>query len=101
MNKNPKIKYGKVNLLTDQVDPKDEAVRISIVMEGDLLDELKERAAIAGRPYQTVMKELLRDKLGLKSNRSKSIRAAEVFKTIEQRLENVEKALKIRDKKRA
>ncbi len=38
-------------------------IRISILMEGDLLAELKAEARQIGVPYQTLMKELLRKQL--------------------------------------
>jgi uncharacterized protein (DUF4415 family) len=59
----PKIRYGKKDLLPARIDPKDEKVRISIIMEGDLLDALRAHAAAEGKPYQTFMKDLLRSAL--------------------------------------
>lgn len=56
-------KFGKQNLLPERIDPKDERVRISLIMEGDLLDLLRARAKEAGTPYQTFMKEILRNAL--------------------------------------
>jgi len=67
MKKKNKIRYGKVNLLPEKIEPKDEKIRISIMMEGDLLDALKTRAQELGRPYQTLMKEVLRQNLKLKT----------------------------------
>jgi hypothetical protein len=63
MAKQVKMKYGKKNLLPAKIEPKDENVRISIVMEGDLLDAIKVAAARAGMPYQTFMKDKLRETL--------------------------------------
>ncbi len=55
-----KLQFGKANLLPEEILPRDESVRISIVMEGDLLDAIKAQAREAGKPYQRVMKEALR-----------------------------------------
>ncbi len=63
MAKKTKVHYGKSNLLPERIEPKDEKIRISIIMEGDLLDALKTRAKELGRPYQTLMKEVLRKNL--------------------------------------
>ena len=68
MKSNPKIKYGTKNLLPEKIDPKNEKVMISIKMEGDLLDALKVKAKELNRPYQTLMKEMLRDQLNLKTS---------------------------------
>ena len=68
MKSNPKIKYGTKNLLPEKIDPRNEKVMISIKMEGDLLDALKAKAKELNRPYQTLMKEMLRDQLNLKTS---------------------------------
>ena len=44
-------------------EPDSSKVRISIMMEGDLLKELKLQAKQRGLPYQTLMKNLLRKQL--------------------------------------
>lgn len=48
-------------------DPGAAKIRISILMEGDLLNELKAEAKQSGVPYQTLMKELLRKQLWQKN----------------------------------
>lgn len=65
MKTNPKMKFGKVNLLPEKIEPKDEMIMISVKMEGDLLDALKKQAKLVGRPYQTLLKEILRTSLGV------------------------------------
>jgi hypothetical protein len=60
-----KINYGKKDLVGGPVAPSEEMVRISIMMEGDLLDALKTRAAAEKRPYQTMIKDFLRQQLGI------------------------------------
>lgn len=63
MTNNPKIKDGPVDLVPGNIEPRDEAIRISIILEGDLLDALKEKAVSLGLPYQTLMKLYLRQAL--------------------------------------
>ena len=70
MSKNPRVKYGNKNLLPEKINPEDISVLISIKMEGDLLRALKTRAKDLNRPYQTLMKELLRESLNLKVSNS-------------------------------
>ncbi len=68
MKNNPKIKYGSKNLLPEKINSKDELVMISIKMEGDLLDKLKARAKELNKPYQTMMKEMLRESLKMSAS---------------------------------
>lgn len=68
MKKNPKIVYGTKNLLPEKIDRRDVMTTISIKMEGDLLDALRDKAKELNRPYQTLMKEMLRDQLNLKTS---------------------------------
>jgi len=67
MTNNPKIKDGPADLVPGNIEPRDEAIRISIILEGDLLDALKEKAVSLGLPYQTLMKLYLRQALRPKS----------------------------------
>ncbi len=62
-----KVKFGKVDVLPlTEADPKDVKVRISIMIEGDLLDAYKKAAKLTSHgEYQTLMKEKLRDGLRL------------------------------------
>lgn len=80
MSKN-KIKYGKVDLLPPgEFDPKKAKVRISIVLEGDLLLAYKEAAKQTPHgEYQTLMKEKLRE--GLKVTSQKGSPLSEAVKT--------------------
>jgi len=66
MKNNSKIKHGGKNLLPEKIDVKDVLIMISIKMEADLLDALKAKAKHLNRPYQTLMKEMLRENLNLK-----------------------------------
>ena len=65
MEKNKAIKYAEKDTLPAKIAPKDEMVLISVRMEGDLLDALKMASEQANLGYQTIMKELLRERLGL------------------------------------
>jgi len=58
--KNKKIKYGKKDLVGGPVSPSEESVRISIMLEGDLLDAVKRLAKKDFLPYQTKLKQMLR-----------------------------------------
>jgi len=94
MKTNPKMKYGKMNLLPGKIEPKDEMIMISVKMEGDLLDALKNHAKELGRPYQTVMKEMLRTSLGMENKSDAPPRDwAEIFRQLQDlksRMEHVE-----------
>ena len=68
MKNSKKIKYGDKNLLPQKIHPRDEMIMISIKMEGDLLDALKNKAKELNRPYQSLMKEMLRERLNLKTS---------------------------------
>jgi len=68
MKNNRKIQYGTKNVLPEKISSRDETIMISIKMEGDLLDALKAKAKELNRPYQTLMKEMLRERLNLKTS---------------------------------
>ncbi len=65
MARKKKTKFGKVDLLPQEAfDPKKAKVRISIMIEGDLLEAYKEAAKLTSHgEYQTLMKEKLREGL--------------------------------------
>lgn len=65
MAKKSKIKYGKKDLLPKgEFNPRDVKIRISIVIEGDLLEAYKDAAKLTTHgQYQTLMKEKLREGL--------------------------------------
>lgn len=78
-----KIEYGSVEAPQGFDDPKNHKVRVTMWLDGDLLQELKKRASEVGAGYQTYTQKVLRD----------SVFEKESF---EKRLEKVEKALKIK-----
>lgn len=64
MKQDQKIKIGKVDLLDDSYrDPKNQKLRITAFIDGDIYDELKKRADESGGKYQTLMNKILRDAL--------------------------------------
>lgn len=75
MTKNKKIKYGKKDLVGGSVEPHEITVRISIMMEGDLLDAVKAAAEKDFMPYQTKLKQLLRRQLAAEQAPAKKSKA--------------------------
>ncbi len=71
MAKKRKVKFGKADLLPNvDIDTKKIKVRISILLEGDLLDAYKQAAKLTPHgEYQTLIKEKLREGLKLHSPR--------------------------------
>ena len=57
------LEKTKTKKATVKFDAAKTKVRISILMEGDLLSNLKQEAKQLGIPYQTLMKELIRKQL--------------------------------------
>lgn len=55
-----KIKYGKVDLLSD-ADFKNPKIRISMMVDEEVLKVFKERAHESGEGYQTLMHRALRE----------------------------------------
>lgn len=80
--KDSKFQYGEKDVLDESYrDPRNHSHRISILVEGDLLEAIKARAASVGAPYQTYMKKVLRDSLG-------------ATESLEKRVEKLEKAIR-------
>lgn len=62
MGKNKAIRYGKESLLANEdLDPKKAKIRISIMLDGDLLAAVKTAATLGHKKYQTLINETLRD----------------------------------------
>ncbi|MGZ3697087.1 MAG: hypothetical protein ACXWP5_03250 [Bdellovibrionota bacterium] len=83
MAKKKKVKFGKVDLLPKgNADPKNVKIRISILIEGDLLEAYKEAAKRTSHgEYQTLMKEKLREGLNLRETSQFSEQDLEFLKT--------------------
>ena len=87
---NKKIVYSKNDKLADnEFDKKNTKVRITTFIDIDLIEKLKEEAALSGKKYQTLLNEKLREIL-LEEETIKS-----TLSNINQRLSNVEKRLKV------
>lgn len=80
---NKKIEYGAIEAPDGFTDAKNHKVRITMWIDGDLLEKLKGQAAEVGAGYQTYAQKLLRDSVSKKN-------------TLEKRVEKIEKALKIK-----
>jgi len=57
---NKDIEYGNVDLLEDEFDPKNVKIRITTLIDEDVLIMLKHYAKKRGGKYQTVLNSLLR-----------------------------------------
>lgn len=61
MEKKTKIKYGNVEVSESVLEPKNQKIRISIMIDADVLDAFKEAAGEHGIGYQTLMMQKLRE----------------------------------------
>jgi len=76
--KNKPIKYGKIELDSDEFDVKYRKIRVTMMMDEDIVDALRKEASKHRIGYQTLMNQKLREViLG--------------EKTFEKRLETLEK----------
>lgn len=82
MAKRTKVKFGQTDLLPKcDPDSKNTKVRISILIEGDLLQAYKEAAKLTPHgEYQTLMKEKLREGLNRGATRRFSEEEVEFLK---------------------
>jgi predicted DNA binding CopG/RHH family protein len=78
-----KVKYGKIEVPENPFDPKTTKIKVTSWFDADLILMLKEKAAQEGTKYQTLMNHLLRE-------------AVMKHMSIEQRLEKIERTLKIK-----
>ena len=69
-----KIEYADKDTLPDRIDDRDITVQISLKIEGDLLKAIRSRAAMEGKPYQTLMKQMLRAQLGQRQGGPEDVR---------------------------
>ncbi|OFZ17702.1 MAG: hypothetical protein A2Z20_01595 [Bdellovibrionales bacterium RBG_16_40_8] len=61
--KNKKISYGKVEIPEDAFDPKNVKERITIMVDQDVLDAYRHKAAKTGDKYQSLINRTLRESL--------------------------------------
>ncbi|MCM2279481.1 MAG: BrnA antitoxin family protein [Oligoflexia bacterium] len=60
--KRGKIQYGKTDLLDDEAfNPKETKFRVSMFIDLDVLEVVRERAKAKGLPYQTYINQYLRE----------------------------------------
>lgn len=61
-SENKKIKYSKNDRLNESfLDPKNQRHKITMWIDGDLLEELKKRAEDVGAGYQTFIHKILKE----------------------------------------
>lgn len=60
IKRNKDIEYGNVDLLEDEFDPKNVKIRVTTLIDEDVLMMLKAYAKKRGGKYQTVLNSLLR-----------------------------------------
>ncbi len=80
--KNPKVKYGKVEIPEDAFEPKNVKARITMWIGMDTLMEVKKRAQDKGLPYQTYLNQLIRDSVYGESQASIETRLASLEATV-------------------
>ncbi len=61
MAKKIDIRYGKDDLIDGDLPPQEAKLKITIYLDGDLLLEVRRQAKNAGKKYQTMINESLRD----------------------------------------
>ena len=61
--KTKKINYGTVDIPDDAFDPKNVKERITIMLDQDVLDAFRKKAAKAGDRYQSLINRTLREAL--------------------------------------
>jgi predicted DNA binding CopG/RHH family protein len=59
--KNKKIRYGKFGLPEDAFNPRETKFRVTMFVDLDVLDKIREMAKYRGLPYQTYINQMLRD----------------------------------------
>lgn len=80
------IVYGDVELDHDEFDPKYSKVRITTFIDLDVIESLKKKAKKQGRGYQTLLNEILREKvMGEKASNE-----MELFQKLINRIERLE-----------
>lgn len=68
MAKKNELRYGKGDLVERDLAPQDAKLKVTIYLDGDLLLEVRRQAKKAGKKYQTMINESLRESiLGEKS----------------------------------
>jgi uncharacterized protein (DUF4415 family) len=61
--KNKRIAYGEVELAADEFEPKNVKVRVTMMVDGDVLQAFKAAAKTRDMGYQTLMNQTLRENI--------------------------------------
>ena len=61
MAKRNEVRYGKNDLVDNDLSPQEAKLKVTIYLDGDLLLEVRRQAKRAGKKYQTLINESLRD----------------------------------------
>ena len=61
MAKRNDVSYGKNDLVDTDMSPQEAKLKVTIYLDGDLLLEIRRQAKRAGKKYQTLINESLRD----------------------------------------
>ena len=75
--KNKAIKYGKVELDADEFDKKYTKVRVTMMVDEDVVDAFRAEAAKKHMGYQTLMNQRLRDSISGEATLEKRLEALE------------------------
>jgi hypothetical protein len=59
--KRNEVRYGKNDLVDNDLSPQEAKLKVTIYLDGDLLLEVRRQAKRAGKKYQTLINESLRD----------------------------------------
>lgn len=75
-NKKP-VKYGKVELDADEFDPKYRKVRVTMMVDEDIVEAFRVEAVRRHVGYQTLMNQRLRESLSSETSLEKRLEALE------------------------
>jgi hypothetical protein len=72
-----KFNYATKDQLPESIERKDVKIRISIMLDGDVLDHFREQSRSTGAPYQTLINRKLREEIGRGESISKRVEVME------------------------
>ena len=75
--KNKAIKYGKVEIDADEFDKKHAKVRVTMMVDEDVVDAFRAEANKRHMGYQTLMNQKLRDSISSEATLEKRLEALE------------------------
>lgn len=81
-----KISYGDVEIDEDILNPKNQKIRITAMVDGDILAALKARAKENGGKYQTILNQVLRDAILGKPEKSFEKRLSRLEKLVHSKI---------------